>query len=631
MILRDIYDEICEIFHFKYEKNRNGTVRVNTIIRKLVYPELYKNKKWDTTQLEYFLENVEDSYQNFPNIRNSFSELMRPKDNSNRFPVMEFCDRINIEKMYSYYDNLDYDEGQLEAFIEKVFSAVPSFHTKLRAVCQKPTAFLVWIIIFAMFNTNTANDKFDKYLKSYHTEDAAVTIFESDQNHQFSMFLFHKKRRISLIKVIIYVLYGLLIVFSLSHYTKFIVFISDKAYCAGISILGFGIFIIQVFWLRLCKKYSDYKTYFSYLPTFPSMKQQEDVLKNSKFILVAFKHTATLNVNREQRRKIDIPVTLLLCFVSVIPSIVLNSLPLLVVFISSVLGLELLFQRVMNDRRTRIYYDRMTGPEDLKPDPIRGLAKYHIWEYEKTGIQPEHEYYKHNVHMHSTACYRHIFRIAWERIEYRLLYIHLLSLSALILLPIMAIYYFKVGNITEFFHFPSTLGFHQTMSLYIIIWSILNYLITATTEDSCRNMSELACLSMYADGNPPATEHMFLELIASGTIKEVDCSRGIYTYCMSMISQGKKLEEIYPETDRISFLHRFAVFNQRTLTCILIVCLITFSFFVWHLGFTFALIPIIVTSVLSYLIFAKFINPKIHLRRVRKEIMKLQKDAGSDD
>ena len=38
MILRDIYKELGEIFDFKYEKNSNGSVRVNTVIAHLVYP-----------------------------------------------------------------------------------------------------------------------------------------------------------------------------------------------------------------------------------------------------------------------------------------------------------------------------------------------------------------------------------------------------------------------------------------------------------------------------------------------------------------------------------------------------------------------------------------------------------------
>ena len=626
MTLRDIFEQICEIFHLEYEKNRNGTIRVNTVIRALVYPALYENIEWEDTCIEYFLAHPEDSYQNYPNIRNSFSELMRPKDNSNRFPVMEFCDRIDIEQMYRYYENMEYDEEQLKTFISKLFDDAPLLHTKFKAVCKKSTDFLVWIIIFAMFNTNTANDKFEKYLKSYNPEDASVNVFESDKNHQFSMFLFHKKRKIALIRVLIYILCGVLILFSLSYYSKFSVYISDAVYYTGISILCIGISVIQIFWLGLCKKYSDYKAYFSYLSIFPSMKDEGNIWENKNFRLTAFKHNATLNSIREQKRKIDTPVAISLCFISIIPSIFINSFPMLTVFISSILSLELLIQRILNDRRIRMYYDKMTGETELKPDPIRGLAKFHIWEMEKTGLQPEHEYYKHNIHIHSTTCYRHIFRISWERIVYRLLYIHVLSLAAGILLPIMMIYYFKVGNITDYFHFPASLGFYQTMSLYIIIWSVFCYLITATTEISCSNMSELACLSLYADCNPAATEHMFLELTASGIIKDTDCARGIFTHCMSMVSQGKRIEEIYPETDRISFTHRFPVFNQRTLTIILVLCLITFSVFVWHLGITFALIPIIITAVSAYVIFTKYINPKIHLRRVREEIMNLQKN-----
>ena len=52
-ILRDIYLEIGEIFAFPYEKNQNGSYRVNTIIRNLVYPELFNKKEDNENEIIY--------------------------------------------------------------------------------------------------------------------------------------------------------------------------------------------------------------------------------------------------------------------------------------------------------------------------------------------------------------------------------------------------------------------------------------------------------------------------------------------------------------------------------------------------------------------------------------------------
>ena len=105
LTLRNIYIELGEIFEFSYEKNQNGSYRVNTVIQYLVYPDLYLGQKYSENDICYFLAHPDFSYQSYPNIRNSFSELMNPKD-TNRLPVLLFCDSIDIKQMYLYYDRL---------------------------------------------------------------------------------------------------------------------------------------------------------------------------------------------------------------------------------------------------------------------------------------------------------------------------------------------------------------------------------------------------------------------------------------------------------------------------------------------------------------------------------------------
>lgn len=106
MVLRDFFTQLGDIYDFHFEKNRNGSYRVNTVIKELIYDDLYTSADFNESQIGYFLANDDLSYQNYPNIRNSFSELMNPKDNSNRFPVLEFADSIDIGKMYLYYNTL---------------------------------------------------------------------------------------------------------------------------------------------------------------------------------------------------------------------------------------------------------------------------------------------------------------------------------------------------------------------------------------------------------------------------------------------------------------------------------------------------------------------------------------------
>ena len=153
MVLRDIFIELGEIFSFNYEKNQNGSYRVNTIIANIVYPSLYNNKEYSEGDICYFLKNTDYTYQHYPNIRNSFSELMNPKDNSKRFPVVEFADTLEIDNMYLYYkdliQNLNHDNMlKLEAFIERIMNSEIMLHSKLKLVCRENYEFITWIIVF---------------------------------------------------------------------------------------------------------------------------------------------------------------------------------------------------------------------------------------------------------------------------------------------------------------------------------------------------------------------------------------------------------------------------------------------------------------------------------------------------
>ena len=41
MVLRDFFTQLGDIYDFHFEKNRNGSYRVNTVIKELIYDDLY--------------------------------------------------------------------------------------------------------------------------------------------------------------------------------------------------------------------------------------------------------------------------------------------------------------------------------------------------------------------------------------------------------------------------------------------------------------------------------------------------------------------------------------------------------------------------------------------------------------
>lgn len=169
MVLRDFFTQLGDIYDFHFEKNRNGSYRVNTVIKELIYDDLYTSADFNESQIGYFLANDDLSYQNYPNIRNSFSELMNPKDNSNRFPVLEFADSIDIGKMYLYYNTLtnNLEQEKQDAlcnFIDKVFEDDVILHARLRVICTSDYEYIVWIILNGMFNSQTFDSMLQKFV-----------------------------------------------------------------------------------------------------------------------------------------------------------------------------------------------------------------------------------------------------------------------------------------------------------------------------------------------------------------------------------------------------------------------------------------------------------------------------------
>ena len=58
-----------------------------------------------------------------------------------------------------------------------------TFHARLKLTCSKEYEFLTWIILFAMFNDELANNKYEKHLQSLNEELADLSIAESGERH----------------------------------------------------------------------------------------------------------------------------------------------------------------------------------------------------------------------------------------------------------------------------------------------------------------------------------------------------------------------------------------------------------------------------------------------------------------
>ena len=80
MVLRDFFTQLGDIYDFHFEKNRNGSYRVNTVIKELIYEDLYTSADFNESQIGYFLANDDLSYQNYITIHYLRKYVLYGKD-----------------------------------------------------------------------------------------------------------------------------------------------------------------------------------------------------------------------------------------------------------------------------------------------------------------------------------------------------------------------------------------------------------------------------------------------------------------------------------------------------------------------------------------------------------------------
>jgi hypothetical protein len=639
MVLRDIFIELENIFDFHYEKNKNGTYRVNTVISCFVYPELYTAKEFRTTDICYFLAHPEDSYQNYPNIRNSFSELMNAKEKSNRFPIIDFCNQIDILQMYQYYEVLIHQLSmqntekaqQLTNFIKRISENDPIFYARLKLICNKPPQFLTWIIIFSMFNSELANEKFEAFLKTDWSYVPELSMSESDIRHKLSTIIQKKRSHLSWMTFLLIILNSCLVIFSLSPYIlplelKQLEFLTlyGKYY---IFLLFFSILILALwkYHTRLAKQCSDLQSLHDYMDLFPSTSiALSSILENPDIQITPFINESKSHMQRNKTRNILTPVTIGLCLLASIPSFIVNSFPFLLAAISALLLSELYVDLIIHNYRTRTFYDSLSEPAGEKCYPYRGLAKIYRWEYEKTGFDLKDEFYDNPVQIHSSTCYKHIFYIAYDRIKYRLFYRHSFFLYFNCIILILEALNLMVGDITSYLRLPDISYFNLFITIYLVALGIYNITTLITDISSYNSLSLLAYGSSHAEENPQEAERLFLSLRAKGIIHEADWVRGISTYNMALYESGQTAETIFPESDRMQYQHRTYQFQDLTFYTVTILYGILFMILVWHCGFYWLLLPLTALAFISYRILIRYYIGIHHKKRIVKEIQQLQ-------
>lgn len=639
MVLRDFFTELEDIFDFHFEKNKNGSYRVNTVIASLVYPAFYKDGTFSDNDLRYFLAHPQDSYQNYPNIRNSFSELMNPKENSHRFPILEFCSQIDIPQMYDYYDllcsnlmNHSPEKYQrLLRFLKRIADNDPIFYAKLKLICDKPCQFLTWILIFSMFNSELANKKFEEYLKLKETYIPNISITESDVRHKLSLVIQKRRHRLNLLTILLIILNGCMVICSLMPY-----FLLDKwdflttPSNHNLFYLFLLIFSILILLLWKCHTYaaeqcSNLQSLHDYMDLFPSTPAAlNQVLAQKKVFIIPFQNESFSHQQRNRTRKIITPVAIAVCLIAIIPSLQLNSFPLLVGFTAFIILITLYIDLMIHNYRTRTYYDLLSEPEGTKGNQYRGLAKIYRWEYEKTCFNFKDDYYDNPVQVHSSACYKHIFYIAYDRIRYSLFYRHSLFLWFNVCILFLDALNFFWGNITTYLRLPGMGFFDLFITIYLIALGIYNITSLLNDVNSYSYLSLLAYGSSHAEENAHESERLFLSLRAKGVIQEADWVRGVSTYDMALFEKGYQAEDIFPESDRMQFHHRTYQLKSLSFYTACIGYVILFCIFVWHFGLYWLTVPFSILAPLGYYLTNKFYLERRHQKRVIREIRKLQ-------
>lgn len=634
MVLRDFFTQLGDIYDFHFEKNRNGSYRVNTVIKELIYDDLYTSADFNESQIGYFLVNDDLSYQHYPNIRNSFSELMNPKDNSNRFPVLEFADSIDIGKMYLYYNTLTNNLVQekqdiLCDFIDKVFEEDTILHARLRVICTSDYEYIVWIILNGMFNSQTFDSMLQKFVTAKKPSFEPVSISESSFKHRISHLLSKKNTHNRLFTGILVSL--LIVEFILALTPNFIpeynsISTSERSIYSIIILIYSSLTIL--FWLfqtSYSLNYAELRTMYMYIDDY--CEKDFDNYSESSFVkrlmTPIFKSHSKVDKSRDSLRHAGMVVLIIACFLALIPTFILQSFPVLIGLWVMICLICMWIDRITNDKRHREYYDRLTSAKSTKPSEFRGLAKIYRWEYEKTGLNLNDSYYKDTVPLHCNTCYKNIFSMAYDRNKWSLMNEHLILFFLNLFLVIFVIFNYLIGSKGRFFRIPAAVDVNIFVLIYILSAGIFGIIVAITNNPKIQGIALLSHSIIHIESHPQDAEKIYTTMQCDNYIKEVDEARGIYLYDMAIFNNGGVVEDIVPESDRMLFAHRKCVLNTFLGTTVCMLYVIVIMFFVWHTRQYKLFLPITGAFIPTYFFAILYIPKRISKKKIIKEIKKL--------
>lgn len=635
MTLRDIFIDIGNIFELNYEKNLNGSYRVNTVIKYLVYPELYMDKTYSENEICHYLANPDFSYQNIPNIRNSFSELMNNTKTHNRFPIIYFCEQIDIEKLYSYYKNLitsldSYKKNILDDFLKEILSNEPTFYAHLKIICVEKYEFLTWIIIYSMFNKELAEKKFDTFTETREINISNLSISESSERHKLSSYLYNEKTKLNNITTLTFILSAMQIFFALMPYvlrskSDILNDNTNGLFCIALLLFSLLTLIVRTKQTKHELSFADLQTYHNFMDEMPddslSKKIKNDI---TSFKIEPFNNLSNCNTSRDRLRNALKIIIYIVLALSILLSFALNSFPILVALAFLFIIIVMFVDKHFHDSLTRLVYDGNTAQKGDTLNQWRGLAKIYKWEYKRTHFDSKHEYYKNVIHVHSASCYKHIFLIAHERLRYNLyIYTIILVYFNLLFILIVSLNMFLGGTVIKYMRFKDVTTLNLLVTLFLLAIGIYTITTLIISRTSYSNLSLLAYASTHAEINPSWSEKTFLSLYARGIIKDTDWMRGLFTYNVSLFEKGITIENIHPETDRMLFYHRQFVFkNNAIITMSLLYCILL-AVLVWHFEMYILALPITFGCILIYTYLDKYGLDKINKKRIIKKINEL--------
>ena len=283
----------------------------------------------------------------------------------------------------------------------------------------------------------------------------------------------------------------------------------------------------------------------------------------------------------------------------------------------------MLIDRITNDKRYREYYDMLTSPKGTKPSEFRGLAKIYRWEYEKTGLNLNDNYYKDTIPLHCNVCYKNIFSMAYDRNKWSLMNQHLILFFLNLFLVIFVIFNYLIGSKGRFFRIPDNVDVNIFVLIYILSAGIFSIIVAITNSSKMHGIALLAHSIMHIGNHPQDAEKIYTTLQCDNYIKEVDEARGIYLYNMAIFNNGGVVEDILPESDRMLFAHRKSTLNAFLGITVCMLYVIVIMFFVWHTRQYRLFFPVTAAFILIYFFAILYIPKRVSKKKIIKEIKKL--------